>query len=594
MRCSSSFSFRRITRGLFLVLSAVLLGTGCASTAPYTLGPVKTDDPDRTPTPRPEAVPENMYWDRIDLSLFYQAQKPLNLNWTARTVGTALGVAEPDEADNVNVMDEPPNSSWYTRRHYYDRMSHAELARGPNARAATGAAAGPQRSGTWTVTSGKFEGAGRGFVIEDPRGDTYLLKLDGPSYPELTSSAEVISTKIFYAAGYFVPQNTVTYLHPDSLVIEDGAEVRSGNGTRPMRRSDIEEMLEPYDRRADGTIRALASKYVDGRPLGPFNFLGARDDDPNDRVRHEQRRELRGLRVIGSWLNDADRRAANTLNVYTDAEYVKHYLLDMGSTLGANASGIHKPIHGQAYMIDQRLIPQALLSFGTFRFPWWHVDPEPRYPSVGYFRADVFKPGDWVPTYPNPAFEKMTRRDAFWGAKIVMSFRDDDLEAIVETAQMSNPEAEAHLIDLLQQRRDAIGRYWFARINPLDRFAVRSGPVADRTTAASGAPHLHFEDLAVTGGLAGAADRHYVARWFHDSDALGPPQTVEDPVLPLTVDGVALADVLNARGASTPESRVVSVELRTRNAADALSSLIRVYVHVPSNGAPRVVGLERE
>mgnify|MGYP006423801263 CR=1 FL=1 len=590
----SSLLFRRPTRGVLLVLSAVLLCTGCASNAPYTLGPVKTNDPDRTSIPRPESVPENMYWDRIDLSLFYQMQKPLNLNWTARSVGTALGVAHPDEADNVNVMDEPPNSSWYTRRHYYDRMSHAELARGPNTRDATGPAAGPDRSGTWTVTSGKFEGAGRGFVIEDPRGDTYLLKLDGPSYPELTSSAEVISTKIFYAAGYFVPQNTVTYVHPDRLRIDDDAEVTSGNGTRPMERSDIEDMLEPYDRRTDGTIRVLASKYVDGRPIGPFNFRGTRNDDPNDRVRHEHRRELRGLRVIGSWLNDADRRAANTLNVYTDGGYLKHYLLDMGSTLGANASGIHQPIHGQAYIIDQRLIPQALLSLGTFRFPWWHVDPEPRYPSVGYFRADIFKPGDWAPTYPNPAFEKTTRRDAFWGAKIVMSFRDDDLKAIVETAQMSNPEAEAHLLDLLQQRRDAIGRYWFARVNPLDRFAVRTGPVADRSSSTSGPPHVHFEDLAVTGGLATAADREYVARWYHDGETLGAVQTTDEPVLPLSVDGTALTDVLDARGASAPEARVVHVDVRTRNASGDLSTTTRVYIHVPSSGRPRVAGLERK
>lgn len=598
MRALARFLHRSATALRWAGLALLLVGlAGCGSTPPYTLGPIQTRDPDRAPIPRPASVSENMYWDRIELSLLYQVQKPLNLNWTARKVGRALGVAEADEADNVNVMDEPPHSSWYTRRHYYRRMSPADLARGPNTQDTTGAAAGPDPSGTWTVTSGKFEGASRGFVVEDARGDTYLLKLDGIDYPELASSAEVISTKIFYAAGYFVPQNTIAYLDPENLTIDAAAEVRAGNGTRPMTRRDIQAMLDGSPRRADGSVRVLASKYVDGRPIGPFNFLGTRSDDPNDRVRHEERRELRGLRVISSWLNDADRRAANTLNVYTDAGYIKHYLLDMGSTLGANASGIHQPIHGQAYMIDQRIIPKALLRLGTFRFPWWHVDPTPRYPSVGYFRAEVFRPGAWVPTYPNPAFEKMTRRDAFWGAKIVMAFRDADLRAIVATAHLSNPDAEAYLLRVLRERRDAIGRYWFARINPLDRFRIHEAPVATRRTdtpASQAAFALRFDDLAVTGGLVDATDRRYTARWFHNGDALGSLQTTDRPALPLAAEGHPIGRHLDACNATTPDARVVRADLRThgRPGADE-SPITRVYVHVPANGTPRVVGLER-
>jgi hypothetical protein len=285
-----------------------------------------------------------------------------------------------------------------------------------------------------------------------------------------------------------------------------------------MTRDDLEAILAPYDRGPNDTIRGVASKFVDGRPLGPFWFRGTRAGDPNDRVRHEQRRELRGLRVISSWLNDADRRHANTLAVYTDDRYVKHYLLDMGSTLGANASGTHRRVHGQAYLIDHRKIPQALLAFGTYRFPWWHYEHTTPYAAVGYFRADVFKPGEWVPTYPNPAFEKMTMRDAFWGAKIVMSFSDEDLAAIVETARISNPEAEAELLEVLRERRDKIGRYWFNRVNPLDRFGVQEGTAeAGRSSTTD---TLHFDDLAVAGGLETASARRYTYQMFLDDEPL--------------------------------------------------------------------------
>ena len=591
---SSRLVFRYSAPALIVLFAVVLFAGGCTSTRPYTLGPTKTADPDNRPIPPPEETEENQYWDRVDMSVFHQLEKPLNLNWTGRTVGRALGMASDDEADNVNVMDEPPASSWWTRRHFYDEMTPRELAIGPNKRDTTGAAAGPE--GPWTVTSGKLQGATSGFQIKDARGQRYLIKLDGPEWPELTSSAEVISTKIFYAAGYFVPQNTVTFFSPDQLKIEDGATVRTGGVERPMTRADLARILDPYQPGPDGKIRAMASRFVDGRPLGPFWFKGTRDGDPNDRVRHEQRRELRGLRVISSWLNDADRRHANTLAVYTDEEYVKHYLLDMGSTLGANAGGVHRPVHGQAYLIDQRKIPQALLALGAYRFPWWHVDPSAPYKAVGYFRADVFDPGDWVPTYPNPAFEKMTRRDAFWGAKIVMSFSDEDLRAIVETARISNPAAEAHLLDVLRQRRDKIGRYWFDKVNPLDRFAVEPVPENEGAEAspddALASPVLHFDDLSVTGGLEPASARRYRYQLHLDGSAMGASRAVEASRIPLAVNGVPLATALDERGRSGPHERVVRLDLQTVQNGDA-SSETQVYVYVPTDGAARVVGIQR-
>ena len=576
-------------------LLVLLLASGCGSSKPYTLGSIQTTDPDTRPTDRPAETLESMYWDRIDMSVFHQLEKPLNLNWTGRKVGRALGVADADQADNVNVLDEPPNSSWWKRRHFYSEMSPRELAIGPNERDTTGVAAGPSQEGPWTVTSGKFQGAARGFEIEDPRGDRYLIKLDGPEWPELTTSAEVISTKIFYGAGYHVPQNTITRFAPDQLRIADDARVDGQDGRRPMTREDLRALLKPYDRGPDGTIRGLASKFVEGEPLGPIFFQGTREGDANDRVRHEQRRELRGLRVLSAWLNDADRRHANTLAVYTDERYVKHYLLDMGSTLGANAQQPHRPIYGQAYIIDQRKILTALPALGAYRFPWWHYDWETPYSAVGYFPADVFKPGEWVPTYPNPAFEKLTDRDGYWGAKLVMSFSDEDIEAIVETAQISTPAAEAHLIDVLQRRRDKVGRYWFDRVNPLDRFSVTtSAPVAEAGSGPSStSPRLQFDDLSVEGNLARAEARTYAYRMHLGDTPLGPRDTTASSQLPLTVDDTALGTVLDDRNRSDSDERVVRIDLRTRHDGST-SDPTRVYVHLPSSGAPRVVGLERE
>ena len=221
--------------------------------------------------------------------------------------------------------------------------------------------------------------------------------------------------------------------------------------------------------------------------MGIWEFYGRRNDDPNDRVRHEHRRELRGLRIISSWLNDADRSAKNTLAVYTDEQYIKHYLLDMGSTLGANGANPHRPVHGKAYLIDPRYMIAAVPQLGFHQFSWDTVSTRFQYRETGYFESDLFNPGKWVPTHPNPAFEKMTLRDAFWGVKVVSSFSNEDIVAIVETGEISNPEAEKYLVETLIQRRDKIISHWSKKITLFSDFEV---------TESNSELLLKFEDIS--------------------------------------------------------------------------------------------------
>lgn len=117
---------------------------------------------------------------------------------------------------DVNTLGDVPDSAWYTRRHYYRRISIDELKRGP------GNSTPPSFTGSWRIISAKSNGVTPGFVIEDERNNRYVLKLDQPKYPELGSAADVIGSKAFYALGYNTPENYIVHFHRETLEIAAG------------------------------------------------------------------------------------------------------------------------------------------------------------------------------------------------------------------------------------------------------------------------------------------------------------------------------------------------------------------------------------
>lgn len=544
----------------------VLYGCGSTSELGMTAKPVKWVDFDYHSVPEPKEIKENQIWDIIDHTFFYQVSKVLDLGWSARRMGNLVGAVDERQADNVNALDEVPQSSWYGSRHHLNRLTAQEIAVGPGI-------AQPDTTGIWEIYAGKFEGGTAGFTIKDAKGDLYLLKFDSRGNNEMGSAAEVIATKILHAAGYNVPQNSIVYFDPKILVIGERAQVPDGaGGKRPMHADDLQAILQGITVQPNGLLRCVASKFLTGIPVGIFNYHGVRDDDPNDRVHHQHRRELRGLRVIGSWMNDADRRAANTLDMYVTDEYgrkyVKHYLIDMGSTFGSNNLMPHLPKYGNEYVWDPGNVTKSILAGGFFRKPWEDPLPMP-HAELGYFENETFRAHKWVPTYPNPAFERCTGRDGYWGAKIVMSFTDEDIAICVAAGQYTNPEAAKELTRLLIERRDMIGTYWFDRVNPLDRFWVdREG--------------LHFEDLAISGNLERASETVYECVVL---DATG-KRIHKSQMISGNTPLVSLAKITQAK-------QHYGVRLRTKRGNGVWSLPTTVYFYMWAPGQYQIVRVER-
>jgi hypothetical protein len=93
----------------------------------------------------------------------------------------------------------------------------------------------------------------------------------------------------------------------------------------------------------------------------------------------------------------------------------------------------------------------------------------------------------------------MTPQDAYWGAKRVMSFSNEDIRAIVEQGRFSNPAAADYITKVLVARRDLIGKAWFSRVAPLEDFAIADG-------------RLRYTDLGQKYGLLSASVYSY--SWF--------------------------------------------------------------------------------
>ena len=398
-------------------------------------------------------------------------------------------------ARGVDTLGEPMAGVWYTPRHYYRRMSLAELAEGAGNQMA------PSLDGPWKVVKAKTEGITPGFEFVDSAGHRYMIKFDPLDYPEIASSADVLVSKFFYALGYHVPQNYIVYFPQGQLTLRGDVKMVTAVGkTRRMTVRDLVDVMMNVPRNHEGQFRGAASLYLHGKPLGPFKYYGTRRDDPNDVVPHEHRRELRGLSIFCAWLGHDDSRAINTQDMLVEeggVSYIRHHLIDFGSTLGSASTGPNSPRSGFEYIVDWDAGFRQLLTLG-FAPPDWASAKYPKYRSVGRFESRKFRAEEWVPEYPNPSFRNRLPDDEFWAAKQVMAFTDEEIAAIVKTGQYSDPGAEQWITRCLIERRDKIGRAFLERVLPLDKFAVRGG-------------RLEFEDLGLKHQLVAA--RQYSVQW---------------------------------------------------------------------------------
>ena len=547
-----------------LTFAIAAAAAGCASSPP--VPPVRFAN----------APPVVAIDDRLDVPAQPESREfYVNVyHWDAllqRRIERGLELPRPQRALGTNALDEVPDSTWFTNRIGVRDMTIDELTTGPIALDS------PELHKPWTIKSAKPGAGDVGFVVSDTRGAKFLVKFDPGEYPEQETATHVIVDKLLWACGYNTTEDFIVHLRPEDLVIDRDTKITDvfGNKHR-LERAELDRRLATVEHLADGRLRALASRWVDGKPLGGHAAEGVRSDDRNDRIPHELRRDLRGAFAIFAWLNHVDIQESNFVDSWVadrsdpKIHYVKHYLLDFGKSLGVMATTGHDPRRGHSYVIDLADMTTSLFQLGLVERSWEDTSA-PKLRGVGLFEAHTYNPGTWVTDYPvYVPFLRADRIDQFWGAKILIRFTPEQIRAIVDTGQLSDPRAAAYVTETLIARQRATAAYWFARVNPLDRFeAYRE--------------RLCFDDLAIGYDFAAAATTRYqVERFDRSARSLG------STAAPASSDGRACVP-LSLTG---DRDGYTMVKLTTTRPGFEAATVVHV-ARDPGSGAPRVIGIWR-
>jgi RimJ/RimL family protein N-acetyltransferase len=410
-------------------------------------------------------------------------------------------------AGNVNTVDEVMDGPWFTNRAGTRPLTVEEVARGAN----TGSGPAP---GKWVISSAKSDGVTPGFTVRDVNKDLWFLKFDPPGYRGMGSGTEVAAARLFWALGYHTVEYYIVQMRPEDLEIGETATFTyPGAKPRKMRESDVRWLMKRAQRDPDGTYRVIVSKAAPGRPVGRIVFHGTRSDDPNDIVPHENRRELRGYRVFAAWLNHVDAKSINSLDALVkegDKQYIRHYLLDFSSTLGAGSIHAHEHFEGFEPVLEPfGEIGKRALSLG-FRVPDWRTIKFFDAPSIGRVPVDhsQWDPDEWSARFPNAVFLRAREDDTFWAARKLRSITDDLIATAIRAGQFGDNEAEGVLMKFLRDRRDIILAKYLNAVNPV------VSPAMD----ASGT--LSFGNAAVEAGVAKAPADYKVA-WARFDNATG-------------------------------------------------------------------------
>jgi hypothetical protein len=436
--------------------------------------------------------------------------------------------------------------------------------------------------GAWVIDKGKMGGSTDGFRVIIPGKGKFLFKADDSADSEHSSAAQTIGAAVYSAVGYYTTCEQVIYFRPSLLKLTPGLKLKHNFGdAQAFDQPALEQILAHCPKRGE-LVRMQASEWLPGYPLGGFSYVGTRSDDPNDVVPHEDRRELRAMRVLNAWLDRFDVRAGNTLDMwFSDAKgapegspgHVIHNQMDTSECLGS--AWPWDPISrrlGYSYILDWGDMASDFFSLGIPIRTWDTVDRTPGKEMFAYFNVKDFVPDQWKNEYPTAAFSRMTERDGAWMARIMARITPEKIHVLARLARFTDFANTAFLESTLEGRMEKV----------LERYLTRLSPIAN--VHVEGTSLLCGVDLAEWRGLRDPGLFRYAARF-----AKGPWLNVERR---MGAEVCATLPHVAADGSLPDDARERYVRVRIQDGVAKGPLVVHLYDLGPARGY-RLAGIER-
>ncbi len=425
----------------------------------------------------PEVYISPFAWDGADQILF-------------RPLTHALAVSPGREAVNVNAFDEVVDSAWWTNRLGVTSITSDELARGACAPAQL---LDPDHTadGSWKIDKGKTDGATPGFRVNIPGKGKFLFKMDEDTGGDMTpgeivphyerpTAASVIGAAAYSAVGFYTSCEQVLYVKRSIFTLEPGLKEKGNSGEeKALDEAALDKILDKTSKRGD-LLRMTASAWLPGHLVGPFRYTGTRGDDPNDVIPHDNRRELRGGRLLAAWLDHFDTREQNSMDSWIATEkgaaddaspgFVRHYYLDTSDCLGSEWAW--EPISrrlGLSYVFDWDDVGLDFVTLGIPTRSWEKVERSPAHIKFGFYNVKDFVPENWKSEYPNAAFSRMTEHDGAWMSRILARFTPELVHRLAVMGDFTDPSDTEYIASVMEGRLERI----------LERYLLGLSPVAD-------------------------------------------------------------------------------------------------------------------
>ena len=436
------------------VAIAIVAGTPACTRLParFTDAPPVRDAGDDSPIPQPKPL------EPLDAVYMTEA-------YLRRPLVEALEPERIPDARDVNAQDEVPRSSWF-------RPTAPDAPGEPLHAPTHGSPVSP-------LAAPATDLADDALTVRDARGVAYLLVRDPPDRPEMATGASVVASHLLRALGWRTADTTILEIGRKDVVPTPPAPRASAPVSAAPYEAAVEAFFHPPKGPAADRLRVAAIEWPPGVDLGPTPALGTRADDANDTVAHTDRRTLRALGTVGSWLRLRRFGPSTLRDVYVGAPgqgHVVHALVRLDAALGARS--VVRPQDPTEHDPEEFDSVRDFVTLGLaspVRAP-----TQMRWPALGDL-DDRLLPQDARPSPPLDPVDRALAPDADWAAKRIAALPPATIAAALDAGRYHDPHVRAELLRLLEARRALVVARAMAAVTPceVDRVEPRRAVLRD-------------------------------------------------------------------------------------------------------------------